>query len=50
MLQNVTSTKSYYILDMQESNFQNGSPNIVTTSKTGKTTVKLQNIFTKVII
>ena len=45
----VPSTRSY-ILDMQGNTFKSASPNIATTSKTGQTTVNLQNIFTKVVI
>ena len=45
-LHNVSSTKSC-ILDIQENNFQNVPPNIAATSKSGKTILNLQNIFTK---
>ena len=39
-----------HTLDIQENNFQSGSPNIATTSKTGQTAANFQNIFTKVTI
>ena len=46
---NVPSTK-YYILGIQENNFQSASSSIATTLKTGQTIANLKNFFTKVTI